>query len=241
MEISDSSGIVILAGKSILNSPYRSFNFGVGVNYEQFFIRDSSNKTRFDFVSNRASDLTSLSLKDNNGSELFKLSSFISSGVQKPYIHLPFSNSRIVIGGYGDYLIGEGHNFIVRHGSSLFEKDAFFDGFVGIGTNSFIDGNDEYRLSVNGRIRAKAVKVYTGWADFVFDNSYCLPPLFEVEKFIAENGHLKDIPSAEDVESNGIELGEMNKLLLQKIEELTLYTIQQQKEIEELKSIIKKI
>ena len=59
--------------------------------------------------------------------------------------------------------------------------------------------------------------------------------LEEVEKHINEKGHLKDIPSAEEVEKNGIELGEMNKLLLQKIEELTLYMIELNKEIDNLK------
>jgi hypothetical protein len=66
-------------------------------------------------------------------------------------------------------------------------------------------------------------------------NDYKLPTLKEVEMYIKENGHLKDIPSAKDVEKNGIELGEMNKLLLQKIEELTLYTIGLRKELDAIK------
>ncbi len=107
--------------------------------------------------------------------------------------------------------------------------------FLGIGTNNFFDGTDIYKLSVNGAVRAHRVKVYTTWADFVFEEGYQLPPLEEVEKHINEKGHLKDIPSAEEVEKNGIELGEMNKLLLQKIEELTLYMIELNKEIDNLK------
>lgn len=110
--------------------------------------------------------------------------------------------------------------------------------FLTIGTNSFNDNGDLYNLTVNGKMRAHAVKVYTDWADFVFEDTYILPSLEEVEKHIKENGHLKDIPSAADVEDNGIELGEMNKLLLQKIEELTLYIIELNKEIELLKSKI---
>ena len=104
---------------------------------------------------------------------------------------------------------------------------------------SFVDGADSYKLSVNGKVWAHAVKVYTDWADYVFENTYKLPTLTEVEDYIKENGHLKDMPSAAEVEENGIELGEMNKLLLQKIEELTLYTIQLKKDIEELQSKIK--
>lgn len=96
--------------------------------------------------------------------------------------------------------------------------------------------DDGYSLSVDGKIRSTEVKVYTGWADFVFENDYDLLTLEEVEAYIKANGHLKDIPSADHVEQNGINVGEMNKLLLQKIEELTLYVIALNKEIEVLKA-----
>lgn len=102
------------------------------------------------------------------------------------------------------------------------------NGNVGIGTTS--PGN--WKLAVNGNIRAKEIKVETGWSDFVFKEDYHLPTLEEVEQHINEKGHLKDIPSAKEVVENGIFLGEMDAKLLQKIEELTLYTIQQQKQIE---------
>lgn len=105
-------------------------------------------------------------------------------------------------------------------------------GKVGIGTTNL--GN--YELSVNGEIRAKEIKVETGWADYVFLKNYNLPTLQEVEKHIEDNGHLINIPSAAEVEANGIELGEMNKLLLEKIEELTLYIIQQEKAQKQLES-----
>lgn len=112
---------------------------------------------------------------------------------------------------------------------------------VMIGTSSFTDGTDVYSLSVNGNVRADRVKVYTTWADYVFEDDYKLPTLEEVEKHIKEKGHLKDIPSAKEVEENGIELGEMNKLLLQKIEELTLYMIDQKKENEKQGELIKQL
>jgi len=86
-----------------------------------------------------------------------------------------------------------------------------------------------WKLSVNGKIRTKEVKVETGWADFVFEDDYILPTLSEVENHINEKGHLKDIPSADEVAENGINIGEIQAKLLQKIEELTLYTIQQEK------------
>ena len=75
----------------------------------------------------------------------------------------------------------------------------------------------------------------SGWSDFVFKKEYNLPSLEQVEKYIAKNGHLENIPNEEEVIKNGMNLGEMDAKLLQKIEELTLYSIQQQKEIEVLK------
>ncbi|TMM52150.1 hypothetical protein FEE95_20905 [Maribacter algarum] len=110
----------------------------------------------------------------------------------------------------------------------------YVDGNVGIGT-----GNPgAWKLAVNGNIRAKEIKVETGWADYVFADDYVLPSLEEVERHIKEKGHLINIPSAEAIESNGVQLGEMNKLLLEKIEELTLYIIQQNKDQKELETRI---
>jgi len=76
--------------------------------------------------------------------------------------------------------------------------------------------------------------VQSGWSDFVFDDSYNLPSISEVEKFIRENGHLKDIPPASLVQKNGVGLAEINTLLLQKIEEMTLYIIDLDKRILQL-------
>ncbi|MBL0737622.1 hypothetical protein JI750_12020 [Flavobacterium sp. GN10] len=105
-------------------------------------------------------------------------------------------------------------------------------GKVGIGML-----NPTNELDVNGTIHSKEVKVdMTGWTwpDFVFKKEYNLPTLEEVEKHITEKGHLKNIPSEEEVFKNGIDLGEMNAKLLQKIEELTLYIIEMKKENESL-------
>ncbi|MDQ3535689.1 MAG: tail fiber protein, partial [Bacteroidota bacterium] len=111
-------------------------------------------------------------------------------------------------------------------------------GKVGIGTNT----PGDHHLAVNGTIKAKEVKVsIEGWSDFVFEESYSLPSLEEVESHIKEKGHLKDIPSAQEVEENGINLGEMDAKLLQKIEELTLYKIELKKENELLKKEINKL
>ncbi len=104
-------------------------------------------------------------------------------------------------------------------------------GNVGIGTL-----NPTYKLSVNGNIRSKEVVVETGWADYVFDKKYKLKSLEEVEKFIEQNKHLPGIPSAEEIEKNGLQLGDTQKRMMEKIEELILYTIALKKEIDILKA-----
>ena len=96
--------------------------------------------------------------------------------------------------------------------------------------------NPTHKLDVNGTIHAKEVKIdNNGWADFVFDKDYKLPTLAEVEAHIQEHKRLPEIPSEADVKEKGVNIGEMHVKLLQKIEELTLYMIKQQKELEELK------
>jgi hypothetical protein len=132
-------------------------------------------------------------------------------------------------------------------------------GYVGIGTDS-----PEYKLDVSGTMRADeilvediaasnlsldgnlaantiTVKANGNTADFVFEEDYDLKDLSEVESFIKTNKHLPDIPSAAEMEEQGVNLAEMNKLLLQKLEELTLYSISQDKKVEDLEERLKKL
>lgn len=116
-------------------------------------------------------------------------------------------------------------------------SDIYYDsGKVAVGTNSV---PTDYEFAVGGKIIAEELKVElsTNWPDYVFKDDYALLSLGEIKKFIELNGHLPDVPSASEVyEKQGIELGEMNRILLQKIEELTLYIIQLQEEIQTIKS-----
>ncbi|MDX6191111.1 pyocin knob domain-containing protein [Flavobacterium sp. Fl-318] len=105
-----------------------------------------------------------------------------------------------------------------------------------INSGNFGIGNmdPQNKLDVNGTIHSKEVKVdMIGWSDYVFKKDYVLPTLDEVEKHINENGHLQNIPSEKEVLKNGVNLGEMNAKLLEKIEELTLYIIDLNKKIKQ--------
>jgi hypothetical protein len=127
---------------------------------------------------------------------------------------------------------------------SLFLRD---DGKIGMGaTNDPGDGNfcasafnGNYRLYVNGGILTTKVKVANycsaSWADYVFAADYVLPPLADVETYIKENSHLPNIPSAMDIEKEGLDIADMQSKQMAKIEELTLYMIGMKKEIDELK------
>jgi len=125
------------------------------------------------------------------------------------------------------------HGFAVSHqGERRVYLNVLGDSYInggnlGIGTTS-----PKEKLSVNGKIRAHEIKVEaTNWPDYVFQKEYSLSPLSEVEKYINTNGHLPEIPSALEVQKEGIALGELNNTLLKKIEELTLHLIEQNKSI----------
>ena len=121
---------------------------------------------------------------------------------------------------------------------------SFPDGIIVGSSSTTIPAGSTYKLAVSGGILTEKVRVATNgtpfWADFVFEPTFKLKSLREVESFIKENKHLPDVPSTSDVTKNGIDLAETQAILLQKIEELTLYVIQQQKDINKLKRRIAK-
>ncbi|WP_420603227.1 DUF2341 domain-containing protein [Flagellimonas sp.] len=109
---------------------------------------------------------------------------------------------------------------------------ASYAGDVAIGTNSVPAG---YKMAIDGKLITEEVKVQLSgnWPDYVFKEGYDLPTLEEIQKYIKEKGRLPNIPSAKEVEANGVDLGEMDKLLLEKIEQLILFTIKQQQLLQE--------
>lgn len=108
-------------------------------------------------------------------------------------------------------------------------------GRVGIGTTAL---STQHMLTVEGSIGARRVQVASvkPWPDYVFSEDYTLTPLSETEKYVKANKHLPDMPSAKEVADKGIDLGEMNRKLLEKMEEMTLHMIRMQKKIDELES-----
>jgi hypothetical protein len=108
------------------------------------------------------------------------------------------------------------------------------NGNVGVGIDFPVN-----KFEVNGTMRSKEVIVEAiNWPDYVFDKKYKIPLLSDVEKFIIQYNHLPNIPSATEIKNKGLHLGDTQKKMMEKIEELTLYIIQQQKEIDALKKIV---
>lgn len=121
--------------------------------------------------------------------------------------------------------------------SLLYVRQA--SGFVGIGTVGTPSTSYSPRLSVNGEILGKNVRLNPGvWADYVFDSSYHLMPLNTLAVFVKENGHLPEIPTEKEIRAEEQQLGDIQTKLLQKVEELTLYLIAQEKELVEQEQLI---
>ncbi len=109
------------------------------------------------------------------------------------------------------------------------------DGKVLVNTTKVPDAEADF--AVNGNIWAKKLKItQESWADYVFDSTYKLRPLNEVEKYISQHKHLPDVPSADQVKKDGLSVGDNQATLLRKIEELTLYLIEQDKRIKQLEA-----
>jgi hypothetical protein len=131
-------------------------------------------------------------------------------------------------GGFPSFLAGN-----VGIGTSVPTAKLQVSSNVMIGSGSPATG---YLLSVNGKIISEEVRVEldTNWPDYVFEKDYGLIPLPQLENFIRQHKHLPNIPSAVDIKGKGFDLGDMNRRLLEKVEELTLYILEQDKKINAL-------
>lgn len=117
--------------------------------------------------------------------------------------------------------------------------DGFFSGNVGLGVSPL----STYKLAIAGKAIAEEVVVQSKslWPDYVFEEHYQLQPLSDLEAFFKKHKHLPDVPTATEVAQNGLKLGEMDALLLKKIEELTLYVIELKKENEQQEALIQEL
>lgn len=145
-----------------------------------------------------------------------------------PFGFMEFSTDVMAIGTYAsDYLM------LRTNGTERVRIQP--DGDVGINTTSIPNG---YQLAVNGDIICTEITAmpYGSWPDYVFGNTHQRLPLIALEEYINKNNRLPGIPSADSIEKEGIKLGEMQRLQMEKIEELTLYILELKKEIDALKN-----
>ncbi|PWV56449.1 hypothetical protein [Chitinophaga sp. S165] len=152
----------------------------------------------------------------------------VYDGVQNPSTYQPATGGTIY--GAKSAVDNTVNMYGMTYGNTGYFNGAglnYFGGSVGIGTRNV----GTSKLAVEGTIAARRVKVTQAatWPDFVFEPEYKLPSLSELDAYIKENKHLPDVPSAKEVAKEGLDLGEMNRILLQKVEELTLHLIEQEK------------
>ena len=142
-----------------------------------------------------------------------------------------------VQGNYFSFMIPAGKGFNFKRGP-VNDMVIAPDGNVGIGIT-----DPHEKLAVNGKIRAREVKIEPtdNWPDYVFEESYKPMSLAEISTFVKQHKHLPEVPSAKEVAQNGLELGEMNKVLLKKIEELTLHLIEKDKQLAETNQKVDKL
>jgi hypothetical protein len=157
---------------------------------------------------------------------------FQTLGVDKGFLQLAGDNLRV-----GTNSSNTEGKFVVRVGGS--DRILVDNTGLSVGTTSAAPG---YMFRVGGKMICEEVKVKLegSWPDYVFDKKYSLPTLPELQRFIEENKHLPNIPPASIIEKNGVELGDMQRKMMEKIEELTLYILQLHNEIETLKKTLPK-
>lgn len=148
----------------------------------------------------------------------------------------------VATNGYGIFAKSSHSNekylFRLLNSGNQFILNAQANGKVGIGTSNV---PDDYKLAVDGKVIAEGVKVQLNedWADYVFEEDYSRNSLAEVEDYIQSNKHLPNVPSAQEVEEAGIDLGSMDATLLRQIEELWLHLIDIEKENKDLQTRLK--
>ncbi|PZR14751.1 MAG: hypothetical protein DI539_18600 [Flavobacterium psychrophilum] len=196
----------------------------------RLFLQDASSSS----LNNYTRGSIGNNIRWNGSTSMWK----VESGPYDDFAMIRFDNN----GHMGFYTRAmTGSSYEISHGSLFDYQRMFIDnaGNVGIATND----TKGYKLAVGGSaiFTSAKVKLQQNWPDYVFKKDYRLLSLADLEKFIQQNNHLPEIPSAEEVAKDGLDLGSNQAALLKKIEELTLYIIEQNKEMQQMKTQIKEL
>ena len=227
------------AGRAITTGDYNSF-FGYAAGYKtttgsnNLFLGKSSGYYNTSGNSN-------VFIGRNTGAQNISGSSNMFLGQSAGYSNQTGSNNVFIGVDAGFYETGSNKLYIAsgRNNPLIYgefdNKILKINGTMAIGTDNY--NGSGYGLYVADGIRTEAVQIdaETNWPDYVFARDYQLNSLNEVEAFIQKNSHLPNVPSAKEINEKGIDVVEMDATLLRKIEELTLYTIRQNKQIKSLK------
>lgn len=211
-------GQAALARTSAASSDYIAYNTAVGTE-AMLYLRNGNANSAFGYQAFRALEIgeSNIAIGNNAGFNVVEGENNIFIGRETP----AFSSSAKDELNIGNWIFGVNGTIGIGNFSNPLPSDGIAP-----------DG-EKYKLFVKDGIRTEKIKVDVasdnGWADYVFDEGYELLPLSDLESFIHQNGHLPEVPTTEEAIKNGVELKAMNILLLKKIEELTLYSIEQQK------------
>lgn len=200
----------------VISNKYSGSASNLDVSVTGFFTNTSNTTTAYDMIAvHYAWDPNAVFIAGYNASNA-SASGWTALATQKVYIGTPGFNNK---------------NYLCVN---------LMNGGVGIGTSNVNDPNN--RLFVEKGIRTRQVTVdQAAWPDYVFKPGYKLMPLDSLSQFVTTNHHLPEMPSADSVAKHGVELGDAQSKLLKKVEELTLYVLQQQKELEEVKAENKRL
>lgn len=216
-------------------------NFGIGVDAPGERLQVDGN-VKIGIRNAYLLNYASLSESFNGASTILGNNAVAGTGSNtiKRNMHSGDNGSFVALNYYNGITFHTGVNSALNVDAPMYDSEKMRitqNGDIGIGTDT-----PREKLSVNGKIRAKEIKVETAnWPDYVFADDYQQQTLPELEQFIKKNKHLPEVPSAKEAEQNGVALGEMNKILLKKIEELTLHLIEKDKTLTELTKRIERL
>jgi hypothetical protein len=220
---------------------------GIGTNTPSHLLTVAGKARFFDHV--WAGDAVSIGADQSNFSKLYIKNNNRTAGIELTQVGNPQAYSKLIYMEFSEPTtqIFEVHNstlnstpFLLKANGDMVINNGVQDIFH-LYSNGVLslrgDNSDEnFRVETSGLVRCRKIKVDSEiWPDYVFESDYSLMPLEKLEKYIEENNHLPNVSNQETMVKEGIDLGEMNLKLMEKVEELTLYMIQQNKELKKLK------